>query len=73
MDTLTERDTVPRLLELPSPINQQGIGHHEGVFDITFTVVDSAMLECLRGFGDQVLDVRHKPSGDTPNVKGNSQ
>ncbi len=70
---LTELDTGPHLLESPLSINQQGIGRHDGTFDITATVVDSAMLEWLRGFGDRVLDVRRKPCGDTPNVKGNSQ
>jgi len=59
------RDMGMHLLESPLSTDQNVVDLDNGQQEITATVVDSAMLEWwLRGFGDEVSDVRRFPTSE---------
>lgn len=62
-----ERSAGMHLMESPLSTDQEVVEHEDGQLEITATVVDSAMLEWwLRGFGNNVSDVRREPAaGET--------
>ena len=63
-----ERDAGLHLLESPLSTDQQVVERQDGTFEITATVVDSAMLEWwLRGFGKAVNGVsKTRPNAERP-------